>query len=521
MVYAIVSAFLYLLSFPVSQYNFSLWPLVFISLVPFFASLDRTDAPLSQFARGAVWGAIMSLGMAYWLLYAAVWQYGTSVVIAVIFMIAGLALPHALVYGVFGVMYGLLKENKSRFYLFAVPSLWIIMEYARELIPLLVPWGLAGYAPQPWNLFMQTADITGLYGLSFMVVMLNGAATYLSRGMTLESAVTAVRGPGIVSRLRRLISENRLVFMVIACALIIPVAYGAVRRTMVRDEVSRELAAAKGVPITIVQPNFTQEERWRDAGFMDRVNICLGLTGRCLQDGGIVVWPETVLNSQGMVRSGLFSYIRSRMGGAQLLVAGGVRRTMGRSGVYNTAYLVSGKDGEIFYDKNVLLPYAELAPLGPVFGSFYTAPTEFLQGETPPAALTDAGTVGLSICFESVYPWHARQASASGARFLVNISNEGWFGRSSEPPLHLRQASVRAIENRRFMVRASNNGYSAVIAPDGVIDRVTGLFTRQCVTGDIVMLESKTIYTLLGDWVLYAAALLLLVLLVASLFRKR
>ena len=167
MVYAIVSALLYLLSFPVAQFDFSLWPLAFIALVPFFVSLDRTDTPLAQFARGAVWGAIISLGMGYWLLYAAVWQYEASVVTSVLFMIAGLALPHALVLGAFAVMYGLLKENRPRFYLCAVPSLWIVMEYSRELIPLLVPWGLAGYALQPWNLFIQMADITGLYGLSY------------------------------------------------------------------------------------------------------------------------------------------------------------------------------------------------------------------------------------------------------------------------------------------------------------------------------------------------------------------
>ena len=181
---------------------------------------------------------------------------------------------------------------------------------------------------------------------------------------------------------------------------------------------------------------------------------------------------------------------------------------------------MSGKEGETFYDKNILLPYAELAPFGPVLGSFYTAPTGFLGGDTPPAARTGAGTIGLSICFESVYPWHVRRSVASGALCLVNISNEGWFGRSSEPPLHLRQASVRAIENRRFMARASNNGYSAIMAPTGEIESVSGLFTRQCVTGEILMLESKTIYTMLGDWILYVAAAVLLVLLVAALLKK-
>lgn len=520
MVYAIISVILYLLSFPVAAFDFSLWPFVFIALVPFFISLDRTDAVPKQFALGAVWGAIMSLGMGYWLFCAMIWQYGTSVITSVIFMIAGLALPHALLFGIFAVIYGLLRERKLLFYLLAVPSLWIVMEYSRELVPLLVPWGLVGYALQPWNLFIQAADITGIYGLSFMVVMINGAAAYLCRDATPEKAMVFLREPGLAGRLKIFMVENSRILAVMACIIIVPLAYGSVRRFMIQDELSREHAAGKGIPITIVQANFTQGERWQEAGFMERINVCLGLTGRCHSGGGIVVWPETVLNSQGMVRSGLFEHIRSRMYGADLLVAGGVRWAIGMKGVYNTAYLVSGKDGETFYDKNILLPYAELAPFGPVLGDFYTAPTEFLGGETPPAARTGTGTIGLSICFESVYPWHVRRSVASGARCLVNISNEGWFGRSSEPPLHLRQASLRAVENRRYMARASNNGYSAIISPTGEIGRVSGLFSRQCVTGSILMLESKTIYTMLGDWVLYAAAAVLLILLGAALVKK-
>ena len=210
MVYAIISVILYLLSFPVTAYDFSLWPLAFIALVPFFISLDRTDSVPVQFALGAAWGTVISLGMAYWLVYAMIWQYGTSVVTAVVFMIAGLALPHALVFGAFAVMYGLLRVRKPWFYLFAIPSLWVLMEYSRELIPLLVPWGLAGYALQPWNLFVQAADIAGVYGLSFMVVMINAAIAYLCRDASLKSVVTSLRQPGLDGRLRLFAIGNRL-----------------------------------------------------------------------------------------------------------------------------------------------------------------------------------------------------------------------------------------------------------------------------------------------------------------------
>jgi apolipoprotein N-acyltransferase len=521
--------------------------------------LDRPDSPVKKFLAGAAWGAIMSLGLAYWLAYAMIWQYGTSVATSILFMIFGLMLPHALVYGIFAVMYVYLKENYPFrgsgliFHLLVVPSLWVVTEFSRELIPLLVPWGYAGYALQPWNLIMQMADITGIYGISFIVVMINAAIACIARDIDLDEPWRTVLRPITIAGIRAFIIQNRVPLLIMLMALLIPLLYGAVRRHDVRHSVERERAAGKGISTTVVQPNFTQEERWSGNGFIERVNVCLGLSRRCAPAGagadagrdktagpgtgdreksagegsadragagGLVVWPETVLNSQGMVNIRLFKFIRSCIGDVRLIVAGGVRRAIGKNGLYNAAYLVTGRDGVTYYDKNILLPYAETAPLGGFLGDFYTAPAEFLPGDTPPAAETDIGIAGLSICFESMYSWHVRQSVRKGARFLVNISNDGWFGRTSEPVLHVRQASVRAIENRRFLVRSSNNGISAIITPDGEMAARSGLFTTECLAGEIVTLDSKTIYGLLGDWIIYAAVLVLMAMLVAALVKK-
>ncbi|MBN2158973.1 MAG: apolipoprotein N-acyltransferase [Spirochaetes bacterium] len=553
MVLPFISVLLYVISFPIVYLDFSLWPLMLIALVPFFMELERNHSLLRKFLAGAVWGCIASLCMGYWLFYAMIWQYGTSIITGVIFMIAGLMIPHGFVYGIFAVLYDFMKGTKlSRrfppvFYVIVVPSLWVVTEFLRELIPLLVPWGFAGYALQPWNLFMQMADITGIYGVSFLVVMINGLMAFLLREIGFRDIKQGALNALNTTWLKNFYRRNRFPLALLALALIIPLCYGAVRR----QYVVKSLAAGGGrVPVIIVQPNFTQEERWSGDDFIERVNVCLGLAGRCSakngreevpsaesgdegvnpaghrQTGGgeierntIVVWPETVLNSEGLVDRKLLAHIFSSTKDARLIAAGGVRRDIDRSGVYNTAYLVSRGDSVMFYDKNILLPFAETAPGGSFIGDFFTAPAEFLKGGTPPAARTDAGTIGLSICFEALYGWHVRRSVSDGARCLINISNDGWFGRSSEPVLHLRQASVRAIETRRYLIRAANNGISAIISPAGKAVVRSGLFTKECLHGEIVLLESKTPYAILGDWIVYAAAALLLGMLIVALVR--
>lgn len=533
MLLTVISALLYILAFPVAGYDISAWLLICFALTPLFLSLERKSSYIRTILTGAVWGAMMSLGLAYWLVYAMIWQYGISVVVTILIMFMGLLLPHAIIYGLFAVMYRFLKENVPGngdglvFYAVTVPSLWVVTEFSREIIPILVPWGLAGYGLQPFTVYMQAADITGIYGISFLVVMMNAIITFLVRDSSRRNGKTGPLMSGLAARMKSILNQKRPAIAVLLFIFVLPVLYGTLRHGWIQDRVMSGMAGGRGIHAAAVQANFTQDERWKTAGFIERVNICLGLTEKCFprQAGaglgrgramldGIVVWPETVLNSRSMVNSRLFSYIQSRAGGSRLLVAGGVRRSIGAGGVYNTAFIVHGTEPPLLYDKNILLPYAETAPVGRLFADFYTAPAEFLVGGTPPAARTATGIIGLSICFEALYPWYSRRAVNDGARLLVNISNDGWFGRTSEPVLHLRQASVRAVENRRFMIRTSNNGYSAIISPTGELISKGGLFTRECVTGTVIMMDARTIYSRFGDWIVYAALVVILVVLI-------
>lgn len=518
---ALLSSILYIFSFPVTCHDWSLWPLAFVSLVPLILSLEKAATVPGQFFRGAAWGAVTAAGLGYWLFYAMVWEYQARVWTALLVMLLGVVAPLAVIYGLFGIFFSLIRERRMAACLLLFPSLWVLAEYIREAVPLLVPWGLLGYAVGPWNAYIQMADLTGVYGLSFMAALCNGCVALIWGNLRPADVRDAFRGgfrgmgaPGAAG-------GHRIAIGVLAAVILLPPIYGTVRRHTLGARTAGEISAQGGIPVTVVQPNFTQEDRWKSAGLIDRINVCIGLAGRCATETGgisgkeseaaverrnLVVWPETVLNSPALIDRRLFAYLRERMPRAGLLVAGGVRRGAMKYGVHNSAYLISGSGAMAFYDKNILLPYAERAPLGATLGEYYNAPTEFLPGGTHPAVAGDIVTAGLSICFEALYPSHARRAVGGGAGILINISNDGWFGKTSEPLLHLRQAAFRAVENRRFMIRASNNGFSAVISPSGEIIRQTGLFAPGCLAAEIVPLAERTWYSILGDWVVYLSA---------------
>ena len=511
----VISAILFVLIFPITAVDFSLWPLVFVCLVPLVCFCD-SPLPLGWKAFGGfIWGALMAIGIAYWLFYAMVWQYGTSIPTAVVFMILCLMFPHGLLYSAFVSIYSIVRRQSLLSYVLVLPSLWVMADLAREAIPILVPWGSIGYGLQPWNAYLQAADLGGVYGLSFLAVMANGCLAWLSRTGGWGDFIRwfATRR---IAQARSFLAANRTGIIILLLILILPPIYGTLRRAQVRRNAAHRFAAGGGITITAVQPNFSQRERWLAGGSIDRIERCLAMSAK----EGIVVWPETVVNAPSLARAEAFRYIRKRAPGPLLIVVGGVRPSHKRDGVYNTAYLIQKGGGVLWYDKNILLPYAESAPFGDILGAYYTAPTEFLAGRTPSAVRTEAGVVGLSICFEVLYPSHAREAVRRGAGMLINISNDGWFGATSMPIIHLRQASVRAVETRRFMARSSNNGYSALITPTGEMTARTELFVRQVASGKAAMLEVESLWLCAGDWVIYLSALVSIASLCAALFIK-
>jgi apolipoprotein N-acyltransferase len=257
-------------------------------------------------------------------------------------------------------------------------------------------------------------------------------------------------------------------------------------------------------------------------GFYNRIQKYLEMTGAESIDGNqrVVVWPETTLNSTTKLDDDLYLEIMRYIGKDTLLISGGLKEDEHTGGVLNSAYLISGAGHLMRYDKHILLPYAETSPFIDLLDQYYTAPNQFQPGASPLTFQTDHGSVGVSICFEVLYPGFIRKSVEQGAQFLINVSNDAWFGKSPMPYTHLDAARLRAIENRRYMLRTSNSGISAIISPGGKIVSQSGLFTSEQVVGRFYKMNEITAYTRFGDIILYASAFFLFIALSVLIVRN-
>ncbi len=498
----ISAAVLLALAFP----PLSVWPLAFVSIALFMAALEGEESAAGRAVSGVVFGGVHSVAMGYWIFYALMEHYGKSFPTSLLFFLVSVSLPLGLLYSCFAVLYGMLHTKRLWFYALTAPSLWIIADYIREILPFLVPWGMVGYALLPMAHFVQVADIVGIYGVSFLVVMigcllvvvwtcLHQCVVQHRQGRFVDRDMRSRAGAGIV-----------LLSFIIACTM----GYGKVRLQTVWDEMQAARTASRKIPVTIAQGNFSLKDRWSGTGFLGRLHTYLALShaGKT-GEGRIIVWPETVLNSSTKANAAVFGEIAADIGPSALLVSGGLRK--GKDGaVFNSAYFISGNGWVRWYDKHILLPYSESAPLWNFLGQYYRAPSQFATGQSPSTVETAFGRIGASICFEILYPNYIRRSVTEGAAVLINISNDTWFGDSGMPGLHLDAARFRAIENRRFLLRASNSGISAVVSPTGELLEASGLFTRSRIDGNVTALHQTTVYSRYGDGILLLAAVLLL-----------
>jgi len=296
--------------------------------------------------------------------------------------------------------------------------------------------------------------------------------------------------------------------------------------------VGQEYKAGQSVQAVLVQGNFSTKERWSGMGFYQRVMSYLEMSGDKYgnksgekpedegQDARVIVWPETILNSSSKLNDALFVEIMRYIGENSLLISGGLKTDHKNNEVFNSAYFISGTGRLLRYDKHILLPYAETSPLIDLLDTYYAAPNEFTSGRTPLCINAPGGKVGASICFEILYPGFIRQSVKDGASYLVNISNDSWFGDSPMPYIHLNAACLRAVENRRFLLRASNSGFSAVISPTGKVMVKSGLFTKERVDGDFVKLDQLSFYANYGNLIFLGSAIILLSALIQVILKK-
>ncbi|MBP1718324.1 MAG: lnt, partial [Deltaproteobacteria bacterium] len=225
----------------------------------------------------------------------------------------------------------------------------------------------------------------------------------------------------------------------------------------------------------------------------------------------LVIWPETsapfFFQSPSSFQTKVLD-LSSQMGTPLLLGAPGFERQGAKIEYYNSAFLISPEKKIIGrYDKLHLVPFGEYAPLSGIFG--FTKDIIGPMGDFAPGLgirnlTVPFGDFGVLICYEAIFPDLTRRFVAGGARFLVNITNDAWFGKTSAPHQHLSMVTLRAIENRVPIARAANTGFSALIDSSGEIQAASDLFTREVLSGTINLRQTPSLYTRYGDLFAYA-----------------
>jgi apolipoprotein N-acyltransferase len=364
------------------------------------------------------------------------------------------------------------------------PFAWVAAEWGRGHLMGGFPWGLLGYTQYARLPAIQIAELGGVYAVSFVIL-----------------AVNASVGAAVLLPWRRAVIALTIGVVLLGTTL----AFGMWRL--------REPEPPEQTRVTVMQPSIEQPLKWDPDQAATTLGIYLALSRRAAADApALVVWPETATPTPLARDPGLAAILRGLAGNLHTALVVGSIDVEGRNPVVlrNSAYLLTERGIEGRYDKMHLVPFGEYVPLSGVIG-FVRGWAEFIS-ELEPGSRTvvfpgPPAPFGVVICYEGIFPELVRDFVRNGARVIVNITNDAWFGRTSGPLQHLAMYSFRAVEHRTSVVRAANTGVSAFIAPSGQITRRLGLFERDVMTMPVALRARTTLYTRFGDWVAYLGLL--------------
>ena len=378
--------------------------------------------------------------------------------------------------------------------LFGAPFLWISTEVLRAYLPeISFPWGLLGYPAAGNPALVQLTTITGIYGVSFLVAVFNSLLIWILASPSEKK-------------------KSRLA--IVAAILVILLTMQLFGPRFVPSAAASHLAR-------VVQPNFPENMQYAGDWYADHKADMAELEQLSLrrspgaQQPDLLIWPEAP--APFSFQDPHFGPYISRLATEfQHPVIVGVidwkpilesGRGIPRTGLapYNSAAMLNDLGQKTFlYDKIHLVPFGEYEPF-PLIHQVVTSVSEEVGGfrtgrERNVGRFSNGNTFSIFICYEAIYAGEIRRFANNGAQLLINISNDGWFGKSEAAEQHLRMARVRAVENRRWLIRDTNSGITASIDPYGNVMRLMQRDTRDSADLPYGFRTDKTIYTRFGDW---------------------
>jgi len=445
---AVISGLMCVGSFPDINLNGLAW----IALIPLFYALSNATDKQSFFV-GWLFGAVHTIGVCYWVFYAMHENSNAGFWVSLIFLIivagGGIGLYFALFsYAANRAVY---RINSELLTAVAISSAWVVMEYCRAHFFTGMPWTLLGHSQYQWTRLIQVSDVTGVYGISFVLVMTN---------YCLFRAITC--WPDKKISMTRLIPAGALITVILV--------YGSIRISAFTKP--QPVGTSPAMTVAVIQGSVPQNNKWRKEKAAEILSDHLRLTENALQQKvDLFIWPETSVSSYLEEKIPL-SLTRLLCRYNTMCIIGGPRY-MGKQGnytFYNSAYFLN-KNGIIdIHDKQHLFPFGEYFPLGfiDILNLRYAAPRQYSAGHEITLFETPAGRAGILICFEAIFPGLVRKIVNQGAEILINISNDAWFGKTSAHSQHFSMDVFTAVSFRRHFIRAANTGISGFIDPAGI-----------------------------------------------------
>jgi apolipoprotein N-acyltransferase len=498
---AFSSAVLSILIFPLPN----LYVLSWAALAPLLIALVRTQSPKAlqiegrrkllpappgeAFFLGYVSGILWYAGTCYWV-YNTMKQYGGISALGAAGLLILFCLYLGLYHGLFALVVSLLAKASVRSALVLSPFVWVAVELARTRISGF-PWDLLGITQVDNVPLARIAGITGVYGVSFEIMVVNAAfaAAFVARQGRRRSMLVAALASAFVLQSARWIP--------------LPAVPAENTALLVEEN------------IPVLDPS-DWTPQFFETTLLDLSRISQAAEEHHHPD--LIVWPESpapFYSQDPFFRTALTQLARS----AQAWIVVGMigtdntsRLPQSAAEVFNSAALINpqGQWTER-YDKVHLVPFGEYVPFRrwlAFAGGLTKEVGDFTRGASRRVLRAGDEKLGVFICYESIFPDEVRQFARQGAQVLVNISNDGWYGDSGAYAQHLRQARMRALENDRWLLRSTNTGVTAAIDPWGRIVARAPRKVRTVLAAGYSLNNQTSFYTRYGDWLAYGCAII-------------
>jgi apolipoprotein N-acyltransferase len=454
----------------------------------------RAATPGQAFLLGYVSGILWFAGTCYWI-YDTMHEHGGLSVPVALLALFLFCLYLGLYHGLFGLLLGMAAGpgRDHRRAIISIPFLWVAVELARTRVTGF-PWDLLGTAQVDNIPLSRIATLTGVYGISFEIMLVN----------------VALAAAFLVPRKKR----NPLLVAALAAGAVLQAGSLVDAPALAGDRAA--LLVQENIP---VDENWTRDTFQRTLRELTELSVKADSAGRAETRGktDLIVWPESpapFFTNDPFFREPVSEMARTTQ---SWVVTGAIgSNRAGQSGssseLFNSAALVSpAGEWTARYDKVHLVPFGEYLPFPRLFafaGGLTKAVGEFTPGMSRVALHAGHTALGVFICYESVFPDDVRQFADNGAQVFVNISNDGWYGDSGAYAQHLNQTRMRAIENERWILSATDTGVTGSIDPYGRVVARMPRKERGTLVAPYALTSVTTFYTRHGDWFAYLCAII-------------